>query len=265
MDTNKRFKKVAVESALAAGKLLTSRMGRIKRLSFKGGSATNIVTDVDKKSEQMIIKRIKSQFAGHQILAEESGKDELQSEYRWVIDPIDGTTNFIHNFPFFCVSIGLEKKGRPLIGVVYDPIRNELFFAEKNKGAYLNNKRIKVSKINDITGSLLATGFAYDVNKSSNNDNINNFKRVLETSQAVRRAGSAALDLCYVASGRFEGFWELDLNPWDTAAAFLIVQEAGGRVTKFDGTKYTPYEKNILATNGKIHNKMIAILNKGYK
>lgn len=265
MDTNKRFKKVAVESALAAGKFLTSRMGRIRELSFKQGSVTNIVTDVDKKSEQIIIKRIKSQFSDHRILAEESGKDSIQSEYRWIIDPIDGTTNFIHNFPFFCVSVALEKKGRPLIGVVYDPVRDELYHAEKKKGAYLNNRRIRVSKINDITGSLLATGFAYDVNKSANNDNINNFKKLLEASQAVRRAGSAALDLCYVASGRFDGFWELDLNPWDTAAAFLIVQEAGGKVTKFDGSKYTPYEKNILATNGKIHSKMVAILKKGYK
>lgn len=260
MTLNEKLKRVAVEAAVASGQLLKSRLGRIKKLAFKNNSSTNVVTDVDKKSEEIIIKKIKSNFGDHQILAEESGRNKVESEYRWFIDPLDGTTNFVHTFPFFCVSIALERGGQIIIGVVYDPMRDELFLAESGQQSLLNRRKIKVSQISKLDNGLLATGFSYDVNKSCTNDNISNFTKLLKASQAVRRAGSAALDLCYVACGRFDGYWELDLNPWDTAAGSFIVQGAGGKVTQFNGDKYTPYDKNILATNGLIHQEMVEIL-----
>ncbi|MFH1238733.1 MAG: inositol monophosphatase family protein [bacterium] len=260
MNINNKLKAVAVEAAIASGQLLKSRLGRIKKLSFKDSGTTNIVTDVDKKSEEMIIKKIKAAFPLHHILAEESGRNHIESEYSWFIDPLDGTTNFVHSFPFFCVSIAVQRAGRIITGVVYDPMREELFLAEEGRPSSLNRRRIKVSPVNKIRNSLLATGFAYDVNKSCAHDNIDNFARLLKASQAIRRAGSAALDLCYVACGRFEGYWELDLKPWDTAAASFIVQQAGGKVTRFNGAAHSPYDKNILATNGRIHKDMIKVL-----
>ena len=180
------------------------------------------------------------------------------SLYKWIIDPLDGTTNFAHAFPFFCVSIALEDKGRTVLGVVYDPMRDEIFIAELGKGATLNGKKIRVSRIGSLSGSLLATGFSYGI--TGKDRNITHFRNLLVKAQAVRRAGSAALDLCYVACGRFDGFWELDLHPWDSAAASLIVTEAKGTVTKFDGKPYSHYDKNILATNGRIHSQMVKVL-----
>lgn len=256
------YRKAAIDAAITAGKFIKSRLGKIKDISFK--SQINIVTDVDKEAEDIIVKKLKLNFPDFSILTEEKGlylKDI--NPFKWIIDPLDGTTNFAHSFPFFCVSVGLEYKDSIILGVVYEPIRNELFYAQKNKGAYLNKKSIWVSKTNRLLKSLLATGFAYNFRKKDRTkNNINNFINFLMTSQAVRRAGSAALDLCYVACGRFDGFWELDLHPWDTAAASLIVKEAGGKVTKFDGTKYSHYDNNILASNGKIHNQMIKVLNR---
>ncbi|MFH1784663.1 MAG: inositol monophosphatase family protein [bacterium] len=260
MDILAKCRKTAIDAALSAGKFLRARQGKIKTYDFKNGSITNIVTDVDRKSEALIIRTIRKVFPEHEFLAEESGKNKARSEYRWIIDPIDGTTNFVHSFPFFCVSIALEKAGKLEVGVVYNPVHDELFYAQRGKGAYLNRKRIRTSSISDISRSLLATGFAYDADKCTKNDNINNFKEFLRVSQAVRRAGSAALDLCYVACGRFDGFWEWDLSPWDTAAGVVIVKEAGGRVTKFDGSAYTPYDKTLLATNSAIHKNMVSVL-----
>jgi myo-inositol-1(or 4)-monophosphatase len=228
----------------------------VAEISHKGRD--NIVTDVDKKAEAMIIKDILAAFPGHSILSEESEPRSGLAPYTWIIDPLDGTTNFAHAFPFFCVSIALEKSGRVVLGVVYDPIREELFFAEKGRGAYLNGKKIHVSKVKKLIDSFLATGFSYGIKRKDRN--ISYFRELLTRTQAIRRAGSAALDLCYVACGRFDGFWEMDLHPWDSAAGMLIVEEAGGKVTRFDRSPYSPYDKNILATNGHIHNKMSSFL-----
>lgn len=253
---NNAFKKLAIEAAMESGLLIKKSVGKVLRVSYKGRD--NIVTDVDKKCESMIIEKLLSSFPGHAVLSEECGRIEGPSHYRWIIDPLDGTTNFAHAFPFFCVSIGLEERGRAVLGVVYDPLRDELFSAEEGRGARLNGKKISVSRAARLSDSFLATGFSYG--PRSKERNIRNFRNFLVRSQAVRRAGSAALDLCYVACGRFDGFWEMDLHPWDSAAGALIVREAGGRVTSFDGSPYSHYNKNILATNSIIHRSMISIL-----
>ena len=198
-------------------------------------------------------------FLSNPHLSEEASPREGISPYRWIIDPLDGTTNFSHAFPFFAVSIALEKDGILVMGIVYDPMRDELFVAEKGSGAYLNKKKITVSRTATLRESFLATGFGYGI-KEDKDDNIRNFKNFLMRSMAVRRAGSAALDLCYVACGRFDGFWELDLHPWDNAAGSLIVREARGCVTRFDGSNYTHYDKEILATNTLIHHHMVKVL-----
>lgn len=244
-----KYKKVALKAALRSGLFIKNSVGRVLEISRKGRD--NIVTDVDKKSEAMIIGNILKAFPGHSILSEESPPRSGRSPYRWIIDPLDGTTNFAHAFPFFCVSIALEKDGEVVLGVVYDPIREEVFSAEKGRGALLNGRKIRVSKVGKLTDSFLATGFSYGVKRKDRN--VAYFRKLLTRSLAIRRAGSAALDLAYVACGRFDGFWEMDLHPWDSAAGMLIVKEAGGTVTKFDGSSYTPYDKDILATNGLIH------------
>ena len=254
------FKKIAINAALKAGNYIRKNIGKVKDVHYKG--EINVVTDVDKKAENIIIDTIRHAYPSHNFLAEESSYTKGESSsFTWVIDPLDGTTNFLHGFPVFCVSIALEYKGKLLVGVVYDPTRNELFYAERGGGAILNKKRIRVSGVTKIKRALLSTGFAYNV-KSAKEDNINGFARFIKVSQAVRRAGSAALDLCYVASGRFDGFWELGLHPWDAAAALLVVQEAGGKVTRFNGSKYSIYDKEILASNSKIHSQMIRVLSK---
>ncbi|OIO75405.1 MAG: hypothetical protein AUJ85_03165 [Elusimicrobia bacterium CG1_02_37_114] len=250
-------KKAAIETAVRAGEFIKSRLGKVRELSFK--TVRNIVTDVDKKSEKLIINRLRRKFPDYSILGEEGGNRESKSVYKWVIDPIDGTTNFAHNLPLFCVSIALEYKGEPVLGVVYEPIRRELFYAEKNKGAYLNNKRIYVSKTNKLSESLVATGSAYVLRETKCN-NVDHYVDFIIFAQGLRRFGSAALDMCYVACGRLDGFWEADLHPWDTAAGYVIVKEAGGRVTDFSGNKYSHYEKETLASNGKIHRQMLNVL-----
>jgi myo-inositol-1(or 4)-monophosphatase len=251
------FKKIAIDAALKSGLFIKDSVGRVERISYKG--RINVVTDIDRKAEDIIIRRIAQAFPEHSFLSEERPPHDKGSPYRWVIDPLDGTTNFVHSFPFFCVSIALEKDAKVVLGVVYDPIRNELFTAESGEGAFLNKKRLHVSATASLSKSLLATGFAYGVKKAVNK-NIRNFRNFLVRAMAVRRAGSAALDLCYVACGRFDGFWELSLNPWDTAAASIIVKEAKGLITKFDGTIFTPYEKEILASNRRIHSAMVKVL-----
>ncbi|MEI8176153.1 MAG: inositol monophosphatase family protein [Candidatus Omnitrophota bacterium] len=254
MDT--QYKKVAVAAALKSGALIKRSVGKIKNISYKG--RINLVTDVDKASEKLIIRTILKAFPDHSILSEESRPTQGASGYKWVIDPIDGTTNFARQFPFFCNSIGLEKDGQLVLGVVYDPMRDELFCAEKGKGAYLNGKRIHVTAITTMSDAFLTTGFAYGLNRIK--DNVDNFKRFLMRALAVRRPGSAALDFCYVACGRFDGFWELYLHPWDCAAGVLMVTEAGGKVTKFDGSEYSHYDREVLASNGAIHKKMVKVL-----
>ena len=251
------FKKVAVNTALKAGGYIKRNLGRVKRVRYKG--ETDVVTEIDRKSEELIVGAVSKSFPCHGFLGEERGYKGRESEFRWIIDPLDGTTNFLHTFPVFCVSIALAYKNDILLGVVYDPTRDELFHAEKGKGAFLNKKRIRVSRIRDIRKALLATGFAYNV-REARKTNIRNFTKILKTAQAVRRAGSAAIDMCYVACGRFDGFWEYYLHAWDTAAASRIVEEAGGKITKLDGKKFSVYGKEMLASNSKIHAQMIQSL-----
>ncbi|MCQ9207155.1 MAG: inositol monophosphatase [Omnitrophica bacterium] len=255
-----QFKKVALEAALKAGKYIGTRVGKKKKVCYKG--EIDVVTDADKRAESIIVGTIKKSFPRHSFLAEENTYAKKDLDFTWIIDPIDGTTNFLHGFPFFCVSIALVYRGKIILGVVYDPTREELFYAERAKGAFLNKKRIHVSAVSRLKKSLVATGFAYDIKRAVNN-NVSNFINFLKASQAVRRAGSAALDLCYIACGRFDGFWEFYLNPWDTAAGLLMVEEAGGKATKIDGSAYSIYDKEILASNSKIHREMTMTLSLG--
>ncbi|MFC1570763.1 inositol monophosphatase family protein [Candidatus Omnitrophota bacterium] len=257
MEESARILNVAQEAAKEAGKYLLGRLGNIKEVSRKRG-ITDLVTDVDKGSEKIIIDRIKKSFPEHSILAEESGEHEAKGEVRWVIDPLDGTTNYAHCFPAFCVSIGVVIDGVVKVGVVYDPSRDELFTATEGRGAMLNKKPIKVSSVSTVQESLVATGFGYNVDEKMSN--IGYFKVLLEKAQAVRRPGSAALDLINVACGRLDGFWELGLAPWDTAAGQLIVKEAGGTVTTMEGAPFDIYIKGIVATNSVIHDEMLSLL-----
>lgn len=247
----------AIRMAQDAGRLLRARVGTTINIDHKG--AINIVTDVDLASEQLIRDRISTYYPRHEILAEEGGLTESNSDYRWIVDPLDGTTNFAHGYPAFCVSIALESKGETILGVVYDPMRDELFTAERGGGAALNHRPIRVSKTGDLLQSLLSTGFPYDI-KTSRWTNLDHWANFAMHAQALRRDGSAALDLCYVACGRFDGFWELTLSAWDTAAGALIVEEAGGRVTDFKGEPFSNYKPQILASNGLIHDRMIEVL-----
>lgn len=255
------MRNTALKAAKEAGKIILSYYSKNVNAISKG-STYNLVTKADIASENKIISIIKNKFPGHSILAEESGEEMHKSDYCWVIDPLDGTNNFYHKFPMFCVSIALYKKGKPLIGVVFDPLKKELFYAEKDEGAFLNNKKIKVSGANKLSKSLLALGFYYErgllMRKSL--DQMERF--FYENIHGIRRTGSAALDICYTACGRLDGFWELYLNPWDYAAGSLIVMEAGGRITDTQGRKYNLMMKNIVASNGKIHKDMIWILKK---
>lgn len=225
-------------------------------------SLNNLVTEVDKKAEDVVIDIIRGEFPEHFILSEEVGEMSTASNYKWIIDPIDGTVNFAHSIPICCVSIGLEKDGILLMGAVFNPFMNELFYAEKGKGATLNGKTLRVSKKNELESACLVTGFPYrwvDVGT----DPISVFERFIRLGLPVRRLGSAALDLCWVAAGRFDGFWEYNLNPWDIAAGYLIVEEAGGRITNFNGAPYSIYDKQTLATNGAIHDQMLQLIQTG--
>lgn len=219
----------------------------------------NLVTEVDKHSEKVIIDIIKERFPTHSIISEEEGEMIQESDYQWIIDPIDGTVNFAHGIPICCVSIGVKYKNDMLFGAVYNPMLNELFFAEKGKGAYLNDKKISVSTKTEFRKACLVTGFPYKWPKTYEHP-IKVFERFIMEGLPVRRLGSAAIDLCWVACGRFDGFWEYNLNPWDIAAGYLIVEEAGGRITNFDGDPYDVNDKETLATNGLIHNNMLSLI-----
>jgi myo-inositol-1(or 4)-monophosphatase len=259
------FRSIAIQAALSAGDILREHSGKVKEIEFK--DEVNLVTEVDRLSEKSIIQTITGEFPDHGILTEEAGVRESESEYNWVIDPLDGTTNYAHDFPIYCVSIALEKQKEIILGVVYNPNLDELFVAEKGNGALLYKGRefdktgrsISVSQTSALSKSLLATGFPYDI-RTSEIDNLNHFTNFYKRAQAIRRAGSAALDLCYLAMGRFDGFWELKLSPWDTAAGSLLVTEAGGQVTDFSGGAFNIRLKEILASNGRIHQQMTDIL-----
>src|SRR3984893_2793585 len=250
----------AIRVARDAGALLRDRLGTRIDIGHKG--SINLVTDVNLASEKLIREAISTYYPRHEILAEEGGLTESASEYRWIVDPLDGTTNYAHGYPVFCVSIGLEHKGEIIIGVVYDPMRDEMFTAERGAGAALNNRPVRVSKTEDLMQSILSTGFPYDI-KTSTLTNLNHWANFAMNAQALRRDGAAALDLCYLACGRFDGVWELNLSPWDTAAGALIVAEAGGRITDFAGGPFSNYKPEIVASNGLIHERMIEVLTMG--
>lgn len=252
--------KVAEEASRMAGEMLRRHIDSSREIVYKG--AVNLVTNFDRRSQEVIFSHLSSRFPDHDFLAEEDLCEQRGSEFRWIIDPIDGTTNYAHNFPIFCVSIALEWKSNVVCGVIYDPMREEMFSAISGKGSVMNGHRIQISATGDLDKSLLATGFPYDIRESEVN-NIDHFVNFATRAQAIRRCGSAALDLCYVACGRFDGFWELKLSPWDVAAGVLIVEESGGRVSDFQGETASIYGKDLLASNGLIHEQMIQILKLG--
>jgi len=251
------YLKVAVEAARDAGQMLRENLDASREIIYKG--EVDLVTNFDNRSQQMIFDRLEKNFPDHDFVAEEGLDQKKGSVYRWIFDPLDGTTNYAHRFPFFSVSVALEFNGQIICGVVYDPMRDETFSGTKGSGAFLNGERIRVSALNDLDKSLLATGFPYDLRESEEN-NITHFNHFLTRAQAIRRCGSAALDLCYVACGRFDGFWELKLKPWDVAAASLIVQEAGGHLTDFKNKEFSIHSHETLGTNGLIHQQMLDVL-----
>lgn len=252
----KGLKDFAINLAREAGNLLKGKFNEPHEIYYKG--EINLVTEADRMSEDLIIAAIHSSFPSHGILSEESPAQNSQAKLRWIIDPLDGTTNYAHGYPVFCVSIALEIEGVIALGVIYDPLRDDLFVAERGKGAYLNGKKLNVSAISTLSRSLLATGFPYDIRESKDN-NIHHFNLMAVEAQAIRRAGAAALDIAYLAAGRFDGFWELKLMPWDMAAACLMVEEAGGIISNMSGGKWNIYSPDVLISNGLIHEQMISV------
>jgi myo-inositol-1(or 4)-monophosphatase len=226
------------------------------KTEYKGIGTVDVVTEADRASEKLIVESIGKHFPTHGVVGEEGARSQLSGEFLWYVDPLDGTTNFSHGFPVFCVSLGLVQKGELIAGVIFDPTRNELFAAERGAGASLNGKKIQVSPVPRLGESLVGTGFPSK--KRHLNPNIHFYHQFTLKSHGVRRAGSAALDLACVAAGRYDGYWEFNLNPWDTSAGVLLVQEAGGRVTHFDGSKFDlPASRELLATNGLIHEEFL--------
>ncbi len=251
--------KIAKEASYQAGNYLKENFEVKPKVEFKG--EINLITERDRKSQQIVYNIISNNFPEHSILGEEELNVEKDKGLLWIVDPLDGTTNYAHGLPYFCVSIAFMEEGVTKVGVVYNPMLDEMIWAKKDEGAYLNGKRLKVSNEVDINKSLIATGFPYDLRESEEN-NLNYFNEFIFNAQAVRRCGSAALDLAYVAAGRYDGFWELKLYPWDTAAAALFVEEAGGKVTDFSGNEFNPFKKECLASNGIIHNQLLEIIKK---
>jgi len=239
--------------AREAGALLMSYFDRQIKIEYKGDA--DLVTVADRKSEALILERIRAQFPAHDVMGEEGTRIESGSDYKWYVDPLDGTTNFAHGFPVFCVSLGVRFRGRSAVGVIYDPTRDEMFSAEAGKGATLNGKPIHVSSTSRLSDCLLGTGFPS--HKRHKNPNIHFYHQLTLRSHGVRRAGSAALDLCNVASGRFDGFWEFNLNPWDTAAGVVIAEEAGARITDFSGGPFQLDSRETLASNGLVHDQLL--------
>ena len=251
---NSDFVPVAAEIAREAGALLMGYFRQRVKVEYKG--EVDLVTIADRQSEALILERIRARWPNHDVIGEEGARVESGSDYRWYVDPLDGTTNFAHSFPVFCVSLSLEHKGQRIAGVIYDPTRDELFAAEQGSGAFLNGEKIHVSKISNLAECLVATGFPS--HKRHQNPNIFFYHQITLRTHGVRRAGSAALDLCCVAAGRFDAFWEFNLNPWDTAAGVLIVEEAGGRVSDFKAGPFRIDSRETLASNGLVHEALLA-------
>jgi myo-inositol-1(or 4)-monophosphatase len=253
------LKQVLIDATKAgAAEILRYFNGEFK-VSNKEG-VNNLVTEADHASERAIFEVIKKHFPDHQLLGEESGAITQDSTYKWIIDPIDGTVNFANGIPLNCVSIGIEKEGEIILGAVYNPHMNEFFLAEKGSGATLNDKPIKVSKQNKVIHSCLVTGFPYTYVNTPNGP-LEVFAKFIQKGVPVRRLGSAAIDLCWVAAGRLDGFYEHKLEPWDSAAGYLIVKEAGGMITHFNGEPYSVYQHGLIATNGLIHNELLGVIN----
>ena len=251
-------RRLAIAAARAAGELLRSELTGARRIAFKG-APTNLVTEMDARAEALILGRLRDVYPDDAILAEESGSAAGGSGRRWIVDPLDGTTNYAHGLPLFGVSIALEVDGRVELGVVYDPSHEELFVAERGAGAFVNDRRLAVSTAPALDLSLLATGFPYDIRETDDN-NLAEYAAFSVRAQGVRRLGSAVLYLAWVAAGRFDGYWELRTGPWDVAAGSLLVEEAGGRVTGVDGAPLFVDKPSVLATNGLIHDAMLAVI-----
>ena len=247
------FLPTATSIAREAGQLLLPYFER--RIGFEYKAEADLVTDADRASEKLIVGRLRAEWPHHDIVGEEGTRDTHGSSFRWYVDPLDGTTNFAHGFPVFCVSMGLEHEGELIAGIVYDPTRDEMFAAEKGAGATLNGRAIRVSHTKSVAESILGTGFPSF--KRHKNPNIHFYHQLTLRSHGIRRAGSAALDLCCVAAGRYDGYWEFNLNPWDTSAGVLMVQEAGGKVTRFDGMPFRIDSRETMASNGLIHAELM--------
>jgi myo-inositol-1(or 4)-monophosphatase len=256
------FARVGEAVAREAGRFLMDQRNSGFRVARKG--EIDLVTEIDLAAEKMIVSRIHKAFPDHAILAEELHAQTARGACTWIVDPLDGTTNYAHGFPVFSVSIGLEINGIVEWGAVYNPNLDEFFAARRGMGAFLNGASLRVSETESLGGSLLATGFPYDI-RTSRQNNLDHFRAFALRAQGIRRAGSAALDLCYVAAGRFDGFWEFKLNPWDCAPGYLMVREAGGKVTNFRGAEGSIYDRECLATNNRIHQQMIAILDETFQ
>jgi myo-inositol-1(or 4)-monophosphatase len=255
------FLKTAVQAAKEAGQIHKKHYGRVRNIRFKSKNKLNLVTEVDQQCEEAVLSILEKAFPAHNLWGEESGRQKIQSDYTWLVDPLDGTTNYAHAYPFFCCSVALVHKGRPIVGVIYDALRDECFTAEKGRGAFLNGRRLQVSATRSLGQSLVSTGFAYAVRET--HYNLDNFRQFVLKAQGVRRDGSAAMNLAYVAAGRFDGFWERGIQAWDMAAGVLTVQEAGGKVTDITGKPFDLMGENALATNGKIHGQIFRILKNG--
>ena len=253
-----RLRDAAVELAREAGAILRQGFGRAHHPEHKG--RIDLVTEYDRRAEKLLLERIRTRFPGHAVLAEESGAHAVPgSTVRWIIDPLDGTTNFAHNYPFFGVSIAAELEGRLVAGAVFDPVREEMFSAADGQGATLDGRRLRVSDVERLEDALLVTGFPYDVREHPELI-LPHFHAFLVRAQGVRRDGSAALNLCYLACGRFDGFWERHLSPWDVAAGVVIVREAGGTVTNYTGGPWRLEGRQILASNGRLHEEMKSVI-----
>lgn len=255
------IKSTLIEAAQAGAKQMQQFFNQSFSISNKEG-INNLVTEADHASEKAIMDVIKRDFPDHFILSEETGEVKSNSEYKWIIDPIDGTINFANGIPICCVSIAVEKDGKMFLAAVYCPFLNEFYFAEKGKGAFLNDRRISVSSKTEVINSCLVTGFPYTYLDMPNGP-LQVFEKLIRRGVPVRRLGSAAIDLCWVAAGRFDGFYEHKLQAWDSAAGFLLVEEAGGKVTDFEGGDFSPYQPHVLASNGKIHNELLKIVQGG--
>jgi myo-inositol-1(or 4)-monophosphatase len=254
------MKEIALQAARAGGQVLMNKFGFSLVIEHKG--EIDLVTDADRAAEKAIVNVLRGTFPRHDILAEEADYEQMNSSYRWIIDPLDGTTNFAHGLPWFAVSIALSINDKIVLGVVFQPYSGEMFVAEKGKGAFLNDSRIHVSRTGAMEQALLATGFPYDLKQSPVN-NLDHFSHFQLTAQGCRRAGAASLDLANTAAGRLDGYWEMKLKPWDMAAGKLLVEEAGGRVSDFDGAPLGLSGQECLASNGLLHQAMQDILQKG--